>query len=150
MLNKTKVLVFFLALLLMTGSAYAALPGERNPGDGGKLHRYNLLNLTPEQQAKLKDLRDAFRKETVFLRNDIKIKRLELQTLWTAPKPEKDKIIAKQKELMDLVTQLMTKGVDFRLEARGNLTPEQAAQVGLWGPRMGHKGRLGRRMMAGF
>lgn len=150
MLSKTKILVFFLALLLMTTSAYATVSGEGNPGFGDKILRHNPLNLTPEQQAKLKDLRDNFRKETVFLRNDIKIKRLELQTLWTAPKPEKDKIIAKQKELLDLVAQLMAKGVDFRLEARGNLTPEQAAQAGLWGPRMWHQSRLGRRMMAGF
>lgn len=150
MLSKTKVLVFFLALLLITGSAYAVVPSAGGPDGGDKIQNLDRLNLTPEQQAKLKDLRDTFRKETVFLRNDIKIKRLELQTLWTVPKPEKDKIIAKQKELMDLVTQLMTKGVDFRLEIRGTLTPEQAAQVGLWGPGMGHKGRLGRRMMAGF
>jgi Spy/CpxP family protein refolding chaperone len=150
MLSKTKVLVFFLALLLITGSVYAAVPGEGARGDGDKIQRHNPLNLTPEQQTKFKDLRDNFRKETVFLRNDIKIKKLELKTLWTVPKPERDKIIAKQKELMDLVAQLQTKAVDFRLEFRNNLTPEQAAQAGLLGQWMGHKGRMDRRVMGGF
>lgn len=150
MMNKGKILVFFLALLLITGSAYAVVPGEDHSGDGPKIDRHNLLNLTPEQKTKLKELRDNFRKDTVFLRNNIKVKRLELRALWTVPQPEKEKIIAKQKELMDLVTQLQAKAVDFRLEARNQLTPEQAAQVGIWGPKMFHRGHMGRGMMARF
>ena len=149
MRNKGKILVFCLALLLITGSAYAVVQSEDNPGDRPKIHGHNLLNLTPEQKTRLKELRDNFRKDTVFLRNDIKVKRLELQALWTVPQPEKDKIIAKQKEIMDLVTRLQIKAVDFRLEARKVLTPEQAAQVGIWGPKMFHRGHMGRGMMAG-
>jgi Spy/CpxP family protein refolding chaperone len=150
MKNQPKILVFLLAIFLLCGTAaYAMGPGDGGPGgEGFKGHHPNLLNLTPEQKTKLQALRENFRKETVFLRNDIKVKRLELKTLWTVPKPDKDKIVAKQKELIDLKTQLAMKAIDFRLEARSYLTPDQAAQVGLWGPEMGHRGHMGQRMWA--
>jgi Spy/CpxP family protein refolding chaperone len=152
MVSPTKILVFLFALLLMTGSVYAIGPGEGGPKEGFKAPHHNLLNLTPDQITKFQALRDNFRKETVFLRNDIKVKRLELRTLWTVPNPEKGKIVAKQKELNDLKTQLQMKVIDFRLEARSYLTPDQAAQVGMWGPEMMHMmrgGHMARRMWAG-
>lgn len=140
MTSSTKILVFLFALLLMTGSVYAMTPGDEGPREGFRAFHHNLLNLTPEQKTQLQTLRDNFRKDTVFLRNNIKVKKLELKTLWTVPKPEKDKIIAKQKELNDLRIQLQMKFIDFRLAARGYLTPDQAAQVGMWGPEMmGHR-----------
>jgi Spy/CpxP family protein refolding chaperone len=149
MISQTKILVFLFALLLMTGSVYAMAPGEGGPREGFRDFHHNLLNLTPEQQTKLQALRENFRKETVFLRNDIKVKRLELETLWTVPKPDKDKIIAKQKELIGLTTQLKMKAIDFRLEARSYLTPEQAAQIGMLGPKMGRRAHMAGRMWAG-
>lgn len=51
--SKVEILVFFLALLLITGSAYAAVPGEDPSGDGPKIDRHQLLNLTPEQAAQV-------------------------------------------------------------------------------------------------
>ncbi len=148
MISQTKILVLLFALLLMTGSVYAMTPGDGGPREGFKDFHHNLLNLTPEQKTQLQTLRDNFRKDTVFLRNNIKVKRLELKTLWTVPNPEKDKIVAKQKELNDLRTQLQMKVIDFRLAARGYLTPDQAAQVGMWGPEMWHRAHrhMARRM----
>ena len=99
---------------------------------------YNQLNLTPEQKTKLTELKEKQWKETVSLRNEMQTKRLELRTLWTAPTPDKDKILAKQKEINDLRDRLQAKATDFRLEARRILTPEQAAQVGTFWPRHGH------------
>jgi Spy/CpxP family protein refolding chaperone len=146
-----KILVFFLALFLMTGGVYADYQNNENPGGSTKIYHFkpqghNFLNLTPEQITKLRQLRENFQKDTIFLRNSLNVKRLELKALWTVPRPEKDQIIAKEKEIIDLTTQLRMKVVDFRLEARGILTPEQAAQIGMWGPRLWHKGRWGRRM----
>jgi Spy/CpxP family protein refolding chaperone len=149
MISRAKFLVFLFALLLMSGSVYAMDPGDCGAKEGFKAHHPNLLNLTPEQKTKLQALRENFRKETVFLRNDIKIKRLELKTLWAVPTPKKDKIVAKQKELNDLKAKLQMKVIDFRLEARSYLTPEQAAQVGIWGPKMWHRGHMAGRMRAG-
>jgi Spy/CpxP family protein refolding chaperone len=133
----------------MSGSVYAMGPGDGGAKEGVKAHHPNLLNLTAEQKTKLQALWKNFRKETVFLRNDIKVKRPELKTLWTVPNPDKDKIIAKQKELIDLTTQSKMKAIDFRLKARSYLTPEQAAQVGMWGPKIGYRGHMAGRMRAG-
>jgi Spy/CpxP family protein refolding chaperone len=148
MISRTKILVLLFALFIMSGSVYAMVPGDGGEREGFKAHHPNLLNLTPEQKTKLQALRENFRKETVFLRNDIKVKRLELKTLWAVPAPKKDKIIAKQKELNDLKTKLQMKVIDFRLEARSYLTPEQAAQVGMWGPEMWRHGHMARRMQS--
>ncbi len=146
MISSTKILVFLFALLLITGSVYAMPPGDGGQREGFQAFHHNLLNLTPEQKTKLQTLRENFQKETVLLRNGIKVKRLELKALWTVPNPEKDKIVAKQKELNDLRTQLQMKVIDFRLAARGYLTPDQAAQVGMWGPEMWHRAHMARRM----
>lgn len=150
MINKVKLLGFIFVLILMVSTTYASIHSEGAQGHGGeklKNHRLHQLNLTQEQQDKLKELRDTFRKETVFLRNNIKVKRMELQTLWTVPQPEKDKILAKQKELMDLVVQLQMKAVDFRLTARSYLSPEQAAQAGILASMKGPRSHRGGRMM---
>jgi Spy/CpxP family protein refolding chaperone len=152
-MKTSKVLVFLLAVLLITSSAYAAVGGQDKPGDNPQFHHpgmhgHNLLNLTPDQRTKLKEIWDNFRKETVFLRNDLKVKKLELRALWTVPQPEKDKIVTKQKEIIEMSTQLKMKAIDTRLEARKVLTPEQAAQVGMWGPEMWHRSHMkNRRMM---
>ena len=146
MISRAKILMFLFTLLLMTGSVYAMGPGDGCPREGFKTHRHNLLNLTPEQKTKLQTLHENFWKETVLLRNAIKVKRLEIKTLWIVPKPNKDQIIDKQSELIDLTTNLKMKAIDFRLEARSVLTPEQAAQVGMWGSEMWHRGHRAKRM----
>ncbi len=149
MISKTKIFVLLFVLFIMAGSVYAMVPEDGHPGEGFRTHHRNLLNITPEQKTKLQALGEKFRKDTVLLRNDMKVKRLELKTLWTVPTPDRDKIIAKQKELNELKTQLQMKIVDFRLEARSYLTPDQAAQVGMWGPAMWHRTHMSRRMWAG-
>lgn len=143
MLGKKKIWMVGVALLTMAGVAVAAGPGygfgrNVNCPDG-----YNYLNLTPEQKTKLTELNEKQWKETVSLRNEMQTKRLELRTLWTAPSPDKNKILAKQKEINELRDKLQAKATDFRLETRKILTPEQAAQIGTFGPGMGFGGGMG-------
>jgi len=150
MLRTTKILVFFISLILLTSGVYAAVsgagdPGKKNPPCHG--YHHSRLNLTPEQEGKLKALKDKFRKETVSLRNQMHVKRLELRTLWAVPTPEKDKIIAKQKELGELFSKLQSKVTDYRLQARSYLTPEQSAQAGIECPYMSFGGHMHGRHM---
>jgi Spy/CpxP family protein refolding chaperone len=51
--------------------------------------------------------------------------------------PEQEKILAKQKEIDALRTQLQEKATKNRLEMRKVLTPEQQAQLGADGPGFG-------------
>jgi zinc resistance-associated protein len=150
MLGKVKVWMVGLALVAIGGVAVAAGPGY-GIGRNANCPGFNQFNLTPEQRTKMTELQEKQWKETVSLRNEMQTKRLELRTLWSAPNPDKDKILGKQKEMNDLRDKMQAKATDFRLEARKVLTPEQAAQVGTYGPGMGMGGGMmgmgGRKMM---
>ena len=139
MLGKSRMKVWMVggALLAMSGLAIAAGPGFGRGNNFNCPGGFDQLNLTADQNTKLNVLREKTWKDTVSLRNQMQTKRLELQTLWTNPNPDKDKILAKQKELNDLRNTLQAKMTDSRLEARKVLTPEQAAQVAGRGPGMG-------------
>lgn len=140
--KKVKIWMVGLALVAMAGVAVAAGPGYGFGRNANCAGGYNQLNLTPEQKTKLTELKEKQWKDTVSLRNEMQTKRLELRTLWTAPSPDKDKILVKQKELNELRDRLQAKATDFRIEARKVLTPEQAAQVGTFGPGMGMGGGM--------
>lgn len=148
MASKLKILMIGLALAALAGSAIAAGPGSGFGGNPNCPAGMEQLNLTPEQKTKLGELQEKHWKDTISLRNEMQIKRLELKTLWTAPNPDKNKILAKQKELNELRDKMQAKATDFRLDIRKALTPEQAAQLGTMGSGMGfHRGMGRHRMM---
>ncbi len=114
------------AVVLGITYVYAQGPGYGRTGRGYE----KWSSLTPEQQNKFQELRRKFNDETAQLRGTILTKRLELQSLWTDPKADPKAIQAKEKELTTLQDQMRDKAVQFRLEARKILTPEQLAQFG--------------------
>ena len=144
MAGKTKILIVGVALIALAGSAVAAGQGFGMGGNGNCPAGLNQLNLTQEQKTKLGELKEKHWKDTVSLRNEMQTKRLELRTLWTAPNPEKDKILAKQKELNGLRDEMQVQSTDFRLEIRKALTPEQVDQLGTLGSGMGFHRGMGR------
>jgi len=95
--------------------------------------QWKRLNLTAEQKAKFKELRRKFKEENAQLIGELVTKRLELQTLWTDPKADPQAILAKEKELRELQNQIRDKVVQYRLEARNSLTPEQIEKFGWMG-----------------
>jgi zinc resistance-associated protein len=149
MTGKVKILIVGVALIALVGSAVAAGPGFGMGGNVNCPGGMNWLNLTPEQQTKLGELREKHWKDTVSLRNEMQTRRLELKTLWTAPNPDKNKILAKQKELNELRDKMQVRATDFRLDIRNALTPEQAAQLGTFGSGMGFHRGMGRMRMGG-
>jgi Spy/CpxP family protein refolding chaperone len=142
MFGKVKIWMVGLALVAMGGVAVAAGPGYGHRGQGN-CAGFDRLNLTADQKTKLTEMQERNWKELLPLKNEMHTKRLELQTLWSAPNPDKNKIQAKQKELNALRDQLQAKTTDFRIQTRSILTPEQAAQVGTFGPGMGFGGGRG-------
>ena len=148
MASKLKILMMGLALIALAGSAIAAGPGYGFVGNPNCPAGPDRLNLTPEQKTKLGELQEKHWKDTISLRNEMQIKRLELRTLWIAPNPDKNKILAKQKEVNELRDKMQAKATDFRLDIRKALTPEQAAQLGTMGPGPGfQRGMMGRHRM---
>ena len=119
------------------GLGYGPGPGAGHGPGFGQGGPWGALNLTPEQTKKMQASRDAFLKETLPLRNEIQVKRLELRTLWTQNPPDEAKILAKQKEVNAQRAQLQEMATKHRLEMRQVLTPEQQAQIGAYGPGFG-------------
>jgi periplasmic protein CpxP/Spy len=102
-------------------------PGSgRGNGAGG----WGASNLTAEQQAKMQDLRQKHYNDVAPLREKMFSLRRELRTLWSDPKADSKTIEEKTKEMKALRDQMRDKGVQFRLEARSLLTPDQIKTFG--------------------
>ena len=84
--------------------------------------------LNPEQRTKLRELQLKFNEETAQIRGGILTKRLELQSLWTNPNTDAKAIMDKEKEFRELQNQMAEKIVQYKLEVRKLLTPEQISQ----------------------
>jgi Spy/CpxP family protein refolding chaperone len=96
-------------------------------------------NLTPEQSAKLQELREQRDKDILPLRNELVAKRSELRNLWLQSDPDEAAIKAKQQEMNDLRNQLQDKMTEYRLEVGKILTPEQRAQLQSSRPGRGYR-----------
>jgi Spy/CpxP family protein refolding chaperone len=156
---KKSLIALSLAVIMVLGaiSVYAYGPGYGPRGKGGacweSFEAGKATTLTPEQKAKFQELQQKHVAETAKLRGELLTKRLELQSLWTNPKAEAKAIVDKEKELRDLQNQMRDKGLQFKLEARQFLTPEQIAGFGPgrgMGPGAGRGAMMGRGMGRGM
>jgi hypothetical protein len=83
--------------------------------------------LSPEQTAKIRQLRvDAFAKAAPLL-NEVQVKRVEIEAMWQEPKPNRDQILRAEAEIDALHQQIRQVWVDFRIAALAVLSPEQRA-----------------------
>jgi len=142
---KTIVLLGLVILMVLGVTyAYAQAPGS-DPGHKGMHESWGPgkdYSLTPEQKAKIQELRRNFRRENAKLIGAIVTKKLELESLWTDPKSNLKALLDKERELRDLRNQPKDKAVLMRLEIRKLLTPEQIQN---WKP---HRGMGRGHMMA--
>lgn len=149
---KKTIVLLGLAVVMVLGVAYASAQGPGSgPGPGNRpgWGQGKWSSLTPEQQTKFQELRQKFNDETAQLRGTMLTKRLELQSLWRNPKADSKAILEKEKEFRSLQNQMEDKAVQFKLEARTILTPEQLSQFGTGlgmgrGHKMGGKHGMGR------
>lgn len=88
-----------------------------------------LPNLTAEQSAKLKELRDQRDKEALPIKNELAAKRAELRNLWLQSDQDEAAIKAKHQEINDLRAKFQDTMTEYRLEVGKILTPEQRAQL---------------------
>ncbi len=149
---KKMMISFGLVALMLLGATYGYAQG---PGIGpghGRMHSQEswgpgkASNLTPEQKTQFRELRRKFRQENAQLIGALVTKRLELQSLWPDPKADSKVILNKEKELRDLQNQMRDKMIQYKLEARKFLTPEQIANWksgrGMGRRHMSHSGRM--------
>jgi len=130
-------LLLILTLVLAAGLAavvWAEAPkgmphGPMMMWHGHQCH-HGHMNLTPDQAAKLFDVKEKFRTDTSALRKQLFVGKAELAALWKAETPDGNAIVAKVKELSPLKEQLMEKRVLFRLQVR-NIVPKAPMKTGM-------------------
>ena len=129
-----KKTILIILLILLVASATIAMAGNRGKGGGmgtwagTDAPALSNLNLTAEQEEKIRVLGEVNQKELAPLRMELFKKRTELRLLWMQNNLDANKIKAKEKEIHELRGQLQEKRTDSRLNFYNILTPEQRAQ----------------------
>ena len=83
------------------------------------------LNLTEDQIASLQNLRQGFLRDTLPWRDDLVIKRMDLQDLLRQPQTDSNRVLSKQREVSELESKIQERMVIYQLEVRKVFTPEQ-------------------------
>jgi Spy/CpxP family protein refolding chaperone len=153
--------IFFLLFLLLAvvppDAPAQGPPGKRGWDDrGGRGMRMgpmhspmmdwaSQLNLTPDQCAKLQELRESYLRDTLPWRNELIVKRFELRDQLRNPQADPQLILDKQREISDLEAKIQERGLLLHLEMRKILTPEQIRLLPPhWGGMPGPRGMPGR------
>jgi Spy/CpxP family protein refolding chaperone len=103
------------------------------------------VGVTPEQVEKIRGQETAFRKTSIQQRADLQVKRLDLQELLAAEKPDRT-AIDRQLQAISTSRLAMDKSrIDFRLNMKDTLTTEQReklkqAMKDRWEGRRGQRG----------
>ncbi len=120
--NSKIIFAVFVLALLISIPAFAQHPehhGKTGCGSGTK------PELTLEQEKQLADLKMKLLKETEPIKTELKIKQMELQSLWKEDNPDARKILNKTKEIGALKLSLQEKLINYRVAVYKILTPEQ-------------------------
>ncbi|HTZ46245.1 MAG TPA: Spy/CpxP family protein refolding chaperone [Verrucomicrobiae bacterium] len=87
------------------------------------------VGVTAEQVAKIKQQESAFRKSEIRERADVDVKRVELRDLLSADTPDRKAIDAKLQEVSTAQLAMEKSRVDFRLDMKEALTPDQRTKL---------------------
>ena len=103
------------------------------------------LNLSAEQTERIGALREAHRRDIKPLQVQLMGKGRQLRELWLANTPDRERILALQREVHDLRGRLLEKLTGYRLEVLQMLTPDQQTKVRTFEVerRMGRMGAAG-------
>ena len=112
--------------------------GQGDPGYGCEGDR-GYDRLTEEQRSKSDELYRKFSDETAQLRDEIRAKSSELDTLLNSATPDAGKAKALQKEISDLRARIAQERINLRLEGQ-KIAPELRSDRGYHGRHMGGHG----------
>jgi zinc resistance-associated protein len=125
------------------GRGRAHLMPEAPGHQEGNYALYGKLNLTAEQKARIETLRNAHLRDIKPLQDQMFSKRGDLKLLWLQTDPDKEKILAVQKDIRAIRDQMQDKAVVHRVDVFNILTPEQKEKAkaffghgpgpGMWG-----------------
>jgi Spy/CpxP family protein refolding chaperone len=104
-------------------------------GHGMGLHRpispemASALNLTNDQMQIIQELHDAYSNEMAPLQNQLFSKIAELRILWDGSSPDREKVAAIHEEISTLRHQLNQLAVQYQMDCRDVLTPDQQVKL---------------------
>jgi len=137
-MKRTVVALGLVGVLVLTASAvFAWGPGWGRGFGPGYGPGPAVANLSPDQTAKIQKIQSDRYAEMAKVRSEMFAKRAELQALFREPTLDHAKIAAKQKEIATLQAQMQEKALAARTAVAEVLTPEQRAQLPVFGPGMG-------------
>jgi Spy/CpxP family protein refolding chaperone len=83
------------------------------------------MNLSEEQNKKIEDINVDYRNKILQLRSQLMVKQIELKSLLRDLKTEEKKILSTAREFRLLNVKLQKMMINYQLEIRRTLTPEQ-------------------------
>jgi Spy/CpxP family protein refolding chaperone len=134
-MKKMSMTILAVFLAIAVSSQALAFNGGYGRGRGGDYcYRGDVgntagLNLSEEQTAKIRELREAQWKDIRPIQEKMFSKRGELRQLWLQKNPDENKITAVHKEIRALRDQMQDKMLSYRLAMFKILTPEQQTKV---------------------
>ena len=87
------------------------------------------LNLTEDQKQIFQELREAYSNEMAPLRNQLFSKKAEMRMLWDGSSPDREKLSAMHEEISTLRQRLNQLAVQYQMDCRDVLTPDQQAKL---------------------
>lgn len=124
MFTSKLIMLLVAASIALTGSAFAQHPREY-PNEMATQHILMIPDLTEKQEAQIRELRTAYMKATLPLKNQLIEKEVRLNTLSTGEKANMKEINNIIEEIGTLKTAIMKKQAAHRQEIRTLLTEEQ-------------------------
>jgi Spy/CpxP family protein refolding chaperone len=134
-MKKGMITVALIILTAIAASPAMAAPREwqggygSEPGNVADIAGTPGLNLSGEQAERIGALREAHRRDIKPLQAQLMGKGRQLRELWLARTPDREKILALQREVHDLRGRLLEKLAAYRLDVLQMLTPDQQARV---------------------
>lgn len=131
------------------GRGRAHMMSEKGGQQEGIYALYDKLNLTVEQKGRIETLRNAHLRDAKPFQDQMFSKRGDLKLLWLQTNPDKEKILAVEKDIRAIRDKIEDKAVAHQVDVFNILTPEQREKAkafsGGHGPghRMGERGMMG-------
>lgn len=100
-----------------------------HPDNMAGLALFAKLNLTEDQKTRIKAIRQAQMTNIKPLQEQMASKRGGLKQLWLQSNPDRETILAKQREIRGIRDQIEDQAIAFRLDVFNVLTPEQQTKA---------------------
>ena len=129
---KKSMLIHAIIVLMLLWAFNAEAQGWAGRGRSAGQCQWGIpygINLTDDQVKKLNNPRLAFLKDTAEINVKADQKQLELNSLLLETNPDTQKIAALQKEISGLQVLFNEKSINYQLESRKILNPEQLSQL---------------------